>query len=141
MHVNIKRKLDRASKITGMSRSYLLKQLSGKLVKNNEYLIRKFISVKYQPADFKENWHQFNIKFEDIEYEHLTDMRNYFKLSVSRIFAYVVTKFLDRLIERLLSNEKVVNNNVMDFFELVQKVLKNGTIHWQTYWGPPEKNN
>jgi hypothetical protein len=54
-------------------------------------------TVSYQKKQKSDNWHQFNIVFTQNEYEHFTDYRNLYKLSLSHLVSLAVSFYYNSL--------------------------------------------
>ena len=56
----------------------------------------KFQSVSYQASDVESNWIPFPIRLKEVDHEFFTDMRNFYKMSVSFLLAVATKKYLKK---------------------------------------------
>jgi hypothetical protein len=124
--------LNRGAAITGRSRTYMIKILMQRVMRDDQKLLKFYSRIKYQERDLKENWHRLHIVLNEYEYEYYLDMRKFFKMSVSFILAYAVIRYLDELLKMNESTDNYCYKNYVFIKQLV-----NGIICWQTYWGIP----
>jgi hypothetical protein len=136
MHVNIKERIEFASKRLEKSRTYIIRIILGKMLEDNKKLKRLWSPVKYQKSDLPENWSVFHLTLRQDEYEYCMDLRKVFRMSLSAIVAYGVDKYLDKIL-KASSKNKYQNNtdnylykNYIIGYELID------SIHtWRIYWG------
>ncbi len=65
--------------------------------------------VQYQPDDPTRQWHRLHISLEEDEYEQVTDMRKFYKQSVSKIAADAARIHLPSLVKALL--RRIISDN------------------------------
>ena len=95
-----------------------------------------FTTVKYQSDDMPENWHCFHVRFKPDEYEFFIDLGKVCKCSVSLLVALAVDRYTDELIKEK-AVKKDVDNYILFKHYLLNKVIVDGIICWQMYWGIP----
>ena len=134
VHKSILKKLDIGADITGRSRTFIIKLLIQRIMKDNQRMIKTCSRVQYQERDVKENWSRINIVFNEYEYEYCQDLRKFFKMSISLILAYAVLKYLDDLMKSNKSTDKYFYRNYL----FMRKIIDN-VISWQVYWGIPPR--
>jgi hypothetical protein len=132
VHKSILDKLDMGAEISKRSRTFIIKLLIQRIMKDNQRMIKTCSRIKYQERDVRENWSRVNIVFNEYEYEYCQDLRKFFKMSVSLILAYAVLRYLDEVLKWNESTDK--------YFYKSYILIKNtydGAICWQIYWGIP----
>ena len=134
VHKSILEELNICADIIGRSRTFIIKLLIQRIMKDNQRMIKTNSRVKYQERDVKENWSRINIVFNEYEYEYCQDLRKFFKMSVSYIIAYAVMRYLDELIKR----GKIIDNYWYKNYILIVKTVDE-IVCWQIYWGNPSK--
>jgi len=132
VHKNILHELDRVVSLLGESRNFIIKYLIQRIMYDNKRMIKTYARIKYQKRDLKENWRRVNVVFNEYEYEYCQDLRKLFKMSVSLILAYAVSRYLNEIINK----EKSTDNYWFCNYILVRKIIDN-VICWQIYWGIP----
>ena len=134
VHKSILDKLDTGAETSRRSRTFIIKLLIQRIMKDNKGMIKTNSRIKYQERDIKENWSRINIVFNEYEYEYCQDLRKFFKMSVSYIIAYAVLKYLDEV----LKIGKYTDNYFYTSYIFIQKTY-DGAICWQIYWGIPQQ--
>ena len=134
VHKIILDKLDRAVSRNLQSRSYLIKFLIQRIMKDHQKMIKTYSRIKYQERDKKENWNRIHIVLTENEYEYFLDIRKFFKMSVSYILALAVISYLDEMLKWNYSTDNYFYKN----YVFIMKTI-DGTICWQQYWGIPKK--
>ncbi len=132
VHRNILDKLDNGAAISRRTRTYIIKLLVQRVMKDNHSMVKMNSRVRYQDRDIKENWKRINIVFNEYEYEYCQDLRKFFKMSVSYILAFAVLRYMDELIKSNISTDKYFHRNYI----FIRKTIDN-IICWQIYWGIP----
>jgi hypothetical protein len=89
--------------------------------------------VRYQKRSDPDAWHVFHIKFRVDEYEYFLDLRKLMKMSLSRILAYAVKRFLKEHETINISDNYRYKNYV------IIKELFNDTTCWKLVWGYPSQ--
>jgi hypothetical protein len=131
-------KLNDASKLLRLPRTYLIRLLIKQFVENNRKIKIFLSSVKYQPRDISTKWHTFHFTLREDEYELCLDLRKVYKMSFSFIVANAVRKYLPKLIEQFRSKYFAVNTDnylYKNYAFFWQK--KDGIINCNIYWGFP----
>lgn len=82
-----------------VSRSKLVVLLLRKLLVNLKKRKCNFTSVQYQKNAGHNGWKKVHVFFEPVDYEVFTDMRNYYKWSVSALLAMAIDRYLDEILE------------------------------------------
>ncbi len=132
VHQNTLHELDRVVSLIGESRNSIIKYLIQRIMYDNKRMIKTYARIKYQKRDLKGNWRRVNVVFNEYEYEYCQDLRKLFKMSVSLILAYAVSRYLNEIINK----EKSTDNYWFCNYILVRKIIDN-VICWQIYWGIP----
>jgi hypothetical protein len=140
LHINniILEMLNRGAAITGRSRTFIIKLLMQRVMKDNQKLLKSYSRIKYQERDLKENWHRLHIIMNEYEYEYYLDMRKFFKMSVSFILALAVRRYLDEILNELLHRNIDTDNYLYRNYIFIKKTIDE-VISWQIYWGIPRK--
>ena len=130
--------LSKASEKVGKSRTCILVLLLKRAMGDSYRLAKSFSPVKYQKSDPSQNWHRLHIQLNEYEYEYCLDMRKLYKMSVSLIVAYTVSRYLVEIVKKLLETDidKFTDNYLPKNYILVREVI-NSTICWRIYWGIP----
>ncbi len=134
VHKSILDKLDTGATMSGRSRTFIIKLLIQRIMKDNQRMIKTCSRVQYQERDVRENWNRVNIVFNEYEYEYCLDLRKFFKMSVSLILAYAVMRYLDEVLKWNKSTDKYFHKSY-----ILIKNTYDGAICWQIYWGIPPK--
>ena len=129
-------KLSQTSEKTGRSKTSIILLLLKRAMNDSYRLAKSFSPVKYQERDPSQNWHRLHIRLKEYEYEYCLDMRKFYKMSVSLIVAYVVSKYLDETVDKLLNNGKTTDNYRTKNYLLIREDI-DSTICWRIYWGIP----
>ena len=138
IHKTIMIKINHASDETGKSRNYIIATLLKRAMTDSRQLLTLNQSVKYQERDPLKKWHCFHVSYREDVYEFCQDMRKFYKLSVSRILAFSVGKYLEKLINEL-ANETLAeytDNYPFSGYIFIQESL-DGAILWKLTWGIP----
>ena len=128
--------LDELSERTGHSRTRIIKNCMNEIVIANDMgKVKTFSQISYQDRDSeKKNWHRLHISLEPGEYEYFLDMRNLFKLSVSKIVAEVIKEYFNKI----LNNEIKEDSYLLNLYCL-EGYYFNSVQSWVKYWGVPTK--
>jgi hypothetical protein len=138
IHKNTLEMLNRGAAITGKARTYIIKLLMQRMMRDNQKMFQAHSRVRYQERDLKENWHRLHIVMNEYEYDYCLDMRKLFKMSFSFILAYAVKRYLDEIIYKSLDVNINTDNYPYKNYILIKKTI-DGVICWQIYWGIPKK--
>lgn len=87
--------------------------------------------VQYQERSDKESWKTIHLTVREDEYEYLLDLRKLLKMSVSRILAFAVKKYLAKLNEKNITDKNHYKNYV------IIKEFVNNIVCWRLFWGYP----
>lgn len=96
--------------------------------------------VQYQSDDPRKQWHRLHISFEEDEYEHVTDMRKFFKQSVSKIVSDAIHKHLSTLVYVL--RKRIIGDTYRCRNHAVAVRSHGHAVCWIILWGVefhPEK--
>jgi len=132
-------KLDKAATITRKTRSDLFILLMKRVMKEHQLLLRNNRRVEYQKKLNEGNWTCLHVKLLIRDYEFCLDMRKFCKRSVSMLFAYAVSCFLEEiLLEIAMCDDKLqtYDNNQFLHYILLKETIDN-VICWRIYWGLP----
>lgn len=127
-----------AARISGTSGSSVLSQIMKNVMRDHDILIEEKRAVKYQEKIRGECWCKFHIGLFLHDYRYFTDMRNFFRCSVSLLISYAVNKYLDRYILSIIRKAKrsAYDNYHFDNYILTKSLLDT-SICWIIYWGSP----
>ncbi len=134
VHKSILENLNNGSERTGRSTATIIKILMQRAMEDNQKMLKTNSRIGYQSRDVKENWNRIHIVLNEYEYEYYLDMRKFFKMSVSFILAYAVTKYLNDIINELLDKNKNTDNYFYRNYIFINETV-DGIICWQIYWG------
>jgi len=104
-----------------------------KILEDGKYSARKFRAVKYQEVDPDKNWDTLTVYFEDVDYEFFTDMRKFFKESVSLLLSKAIDLFLDTILSEV---EEILLNYANSDWDIRRDDVEIGVI-WSVYWIKP----
>ncbi|MBP7582936.1 MAG: hypothetical protein KBA61_02805 [Spirochaetes bacterium] len=136
----IRENLDAAARASGVSRSAMLVMLMRRVMKEHGKKARLGKAVQYQkknPCSLRRCTH---ISLADRDYECFSDMRLFYKLSVSLLVSYAIVRYLDEALlcfER--DNDKYYTDNNIFSNYLFLCDSSNSRICWTISWGMPEK--
>jgi hypothetical protein len=130
--------LNRTAEVKGITRTFIIKLLMQRMMRDNKKMLKSSSRIKYQERDVKDNWHCIHFVMNEYEYEYYLDMRKFYKMSVSFILAYAVKKYINEIVEELFNGGKKTDNYIYRNYILMKKSV-NETICWQIYWGIPLK--
>ncbi len=91
------------------------------------------VPVQYQPDDPQRQWHRLHISLEEDEYEQVTDMRKFYKQSVSKIVTDAVRLYLPFLVRALL--HKKITDSYRCRNHAVAVRSHGQAVCWITLWG------
>jgi hypothetical protein len=131
IHVNILKKITRAAKSSGSSRSQIITILIKKAMDDISNPARMGRMVRYQKRRRPDEWHTFHLQLRIDDYEYFQDLRKLLKMSISLILAYAVKKFLTRL----LKTKNTDNNRYKNYIVLRETI--DDIISWRFIWGFP----
>lgn len=131
IHINILEQITTAAKNLQISRSELIMLLCKKIMDDVSRPSRFGAPVQYQERSDKESWKSFHLVLREDDYEYLLDLRKLLKLSVSRILAFAVKKYLRKIQKRNITDNKRYKNYV-----IIKEFVDNITS-WRFFWGYP----
>ncbi len=117
------------SMANGLSYSEVITLLLRKLQLDGDCNIKKFSAVKYQDDDPDKNWVVKTVYFEEICYEFFTDMRKFFKISVSFLLAKAIDLFLTTILSE--ENQRNYTDHDWDISRKEEKCSEIWTILWK----------
>lgn len=131
--------LNASARKLGVKRSQLIVLLMEKLLLLWKSMKRSEVTVQYQKKFSFEEWKVVHVFLTGQEYEVFTDMRNFFKRSVSYMLAIAIRKFL----QEILDDGKEKFQSHCDNYEIINykrtgKFDKN-YICWHINWILGEK--
>ena len=139
IHKNTLAMLNRGAAVTGRARTFIIKFLMQRLMRDNHKMLQSHSRVKYQARADKEEWHRLHMVMNEYEYEYYLDMRKFFKMSVSYILAFAVRRYLDEVMNELIKGNIITDNYRYQNYIFIKKIIDD-VICWQIYWGVPHKH-
>ena len=142
IHTTILYMLGEASLSTGRSRNFIIVLLLKRVMEENRNMLRFNTAVKYQEEDPLKQWHKFHIQYRNDMYEFCHDLRKFYKMSVSKILALSVIRYLDEVVRGLIERDVryTTDNYLFSCYLFIQEVTE-GAILWKYSWGIPIKIN
>jgi hypothetical protein len=131
IHVDLLQTLNLEAQSRRISRSELAVILIKMLMDNIPEPVRPWRMVRYQKNADKHVWRRFHIQLREDDYEYLLDLRKLLKMSVSRLLAYAIKKFLNRLMKN-----KITDNYQYHNYVVIREIIDN-IISWRFIWGYP----
>ncbi len=128
--------LENFSEVNELSVSEVVTLLLRKILEDGKYSAKKFHAVKYQEVDPDKNWETQTVYFEDVDYEFFTDMRKFFKESVSLLLSKAIDLFLDTILSEV---EEILLNYADSDWDIRRDDVEVGAI-WIIYWIKPGKH-
>ncbi len=128
--------LENFSEANELSVNEVVTLLLRKILKDGKYSARKFRAVKYQEIDPDKNWDTLTVYFEDVDYEFFTDMRKFFKESVSLLLSKAIDLFLDTILTEV---KEILLNYANSDWDIRKDDVEIGVI-WSIYWIKPGKH-
>lgn len=120
-----------AASSIGVSRSKFILKLMAKAAEQTRHPVMHGTMVKYQDRSNPDVWHRFHLIIRADEYEYLLDLRKFLKMSVSKILAYAVEKYLrNRTMQTSTDNYPMIN------YIIIREVIDN-IINYRIIWGYP----
>ena len=111
IHLTVLKRINEASLKTGESRNSIIVILLRRAMADNRRLLKLNCAVRYQERDPFKQWHCFHVRYREDTYEFCQDMRKFYKLSVSRILAYSVIRYLSSIIMDLTGRGTVFSTD------------------------------
>ncbi len=128
--------LENFSEANELSVNEVVALLLRKILEDGKYSTRKFRAVKYQEIDPDKNWETLTVYFEDVDYEFFTDMRKFFKESVSLLLSKAIDLFLDTILSEV---KEILLNYANSDWDIRRDDIETGVI-WTIYWIKTNKN-
>ncbi len=122
--------LENFSEINKLSVNEVVTLLLRKILEDGNYTAKKFRAVKYQDIDPDKNWDTLTVYYEDVDYEFFTDMRKFFKESVSLLLSKAIDLFLDTILSNV---EEILLNYANSDWDIRSDKVELGMI-WTIYW-------
>ena len=125
--------LEKFSEVNELSINEVVALLLRKILEDGKYSAKKFRAVKYQEIDPDKNWDTLTVYFEDVDYEFFTDMRKFFKESVSLLLSKAIDLFLDTILSEV---KDILLNYADSDWDIRSDDVETGVI-WSVYWIKP----
>ncbi len=130
IHRAIMEKITYAAHARKISRSDLMRTLIKIILEKHAfYQPNMGTLVRYQEKCHPDEWHRFHITLREDEYEYCLDLRKFLKMSLSRILALAVNRYIDNM-----HDEYFTDNNRFINYVIVKEVARS-LICWKLYWG------
>jgi hypothetical protein len=139
VHIRTLSALSRAAQAMGVSRRDVVVRLLMRIMHDVDMYQSGCRTVRYQPDDEKGKWRCFPLKFKPDENEFFADLRKVCKCSVSLLVAMAVDRYLDELLTKSAGKIEYNYNIFRNYF--IKKVIIDGIICWQIYWGTPKNHS
>lgn len=123
------------SAANGLTYNEVITLLLKKMQADGGCNIRKFSAVKYQNDDPDKNWVTKTVYFEEICYEFFTDMRKFFKESVSLLLSKAIELFLNTILSEV---KEILLNYADSDWDIRRDDVESGVI-WTIFWIKPTK--
>ncbi len=132
VYINIEKLslIENFSKLNELSVNEVVALLLRKILKDGNYSAKKFRAVKYQEIDPDKHWDTLTVYFEDVDYEFFTDMRKFFKESVSLLLAKAIDLFLDTILSEV---EEILLNYADSDWDIRRDDIETGAV-WTILW-------
>lgn len=108
--------LNTAAKELKMSRSEVIKTLINHYACKNRKKIKLFRAVQYQKFEPGQKWQRFHLSLTPEQYEHMTDLRNFSKMSISHIISFSILHYLDTIIRNLIRKKRVYLTSINSYY-------------------------
>lgn len=131
IHVDILDKISKAADKRGISCSSMIVILLQKVMRVRGCNMSMGRLVQYQDRRSREEWHRFHVVWRWDEYEYFLDLRKLLKMSVSKILADAVEKFLKKLRKKDFADKYRIRN-----YLIIGKCINN-VKYWKLFWGLP----
>ncbi|MBN2078298.1 MAG: hypothetical protein JW838_04990 [Spirochaetes bacterium] len=125
------KKINAAASANGVSRSKIILSLMARVVEDTRDPVMHGTLVSYQGRSNAEDWHRFHLKVRADEYEYLLDLRKLLKMSVSKILAYAVVKYI-----RSITIKYQTDNYPLINYIITREIMDN-IIYYRLIWGYP----
>jgi len=135
---NVREAVDDAAIATGRTRSGVVVSLVRKVLKDHGFMTRFDQRVQYQDRDETAVWRKTRVALAERDYEMFLDGRKFFKRSVSLLVALAVERYLDKLVEMLLSDDYDEDADNYPFPNyIIAKKMSGIVVGWHIFWGFP----
>ncbi len=130
--------LDSLSKKYNISKNRIIKIVLKEFEVDSER-IKLFYTVKYQEKNNFSFWKKFHLVLTPSEYELFTDLRNFFKMSLSLIVALAIDRYLCKIFN-MKNNNKFTDTYPDILFPAycIIYTFKDNLKSYAIYWGVPE---
>jgi hypothetical protein len=125
--------LSDAVRATGLTRGYIVSWLLHRMVVEEALRPVVWKRVRYQDRNLKENWGRLHLSLTPAEYELFLDLKKLYKLSGSRIIAFAVETYIEKLY--ILPNKNLDNYRFTNY--TFSRLCINGTTCLFQTWGIP----
>ncbi len=125
--------LEQASRRTKKPITRIVRMLFRRMADDHVERRAHAVPVQYQPDDPARQWHRLHISLEEDEYEQVTDMRKFYKQSVSKIVTDAVRVYLPLLVKVLL--QKIISDSYRCRNHAVAVRSHGHAVCWITLWG------
>jgi hypothetical protein len=122
----------------GVSRSILILNLL-KEFQSTQHKNKPRQKVVYQEPAPAESWHTFHLSLSESEYNHLLDMRRYFKMSVSLIIALAIGRYLSSYLSGITGIVQNTDSYRFPNYIFTEGETYNGIRYFVQYWGVPDR--
>ncbi len=129
-------KLEEFSADNGLDFDDVVALLLRKILSAGNLYAKKFVAVKYQAADPDKNWKTATVYYSGVDYEFFTDMRKFFKESVSLLLSKAIDLFLDTILSEV---KEILLNYANSDWDIRRDDVETGAI-WTIFWKNPGKN-
>jgi hypothetical protein len=129
-------KICRIASMHGLSKSIVVIKIIKRSLEHTAMMPRYASTVEYQRNELSGHWHCLHVTMSPREYEYITDIRKFFKMSVSLFVALAVEEYYKVYMEKL-NDDGIMDNYLYLCHMLVVKTEQNVTT-WKIYWGKPE---
>lgn len=119
---------------TGKKRNHIIIALLERAMADSTMRIKTGCAVRYQERDCSARWRTVHVRLKGEEAEYFTDMRKFFKRSVSLLLAEAARAYLAELVEN--AHEGKMDNYPFSGYSLSREV-KDGLVLWHICWGSP----
>ncbi len=126
-------KINQASASYGVSRMKIIIALIKMTMDDSKRPFMLGSMVRYQERAGADEWHRFHLILRVDDYEYFLDLRKFLKMSVSKILAYSVEKYLGTIIKIFRTDNYRINNYILS-----RQVVDN-IICWKIIWGYPSQ--
>lgn len=135
----IRKKLDAAAKLRGVTRSSLIVAIMRRVMREHGKRARFGRTVKYQEKHKDITRRCAHMSLAERDHECFIDMRKYFKLSVSLLVSYAVIRYLDETLNMIEENDDsyYTDNNMFNNYLFICNSTEN-SVCWTICWGIPE---